>query len=192
VRSTDPTGGELERRSRNVATEQAPPSTNVPNDTISRYVIWDWAPGAGSGIERESLIVDLLKKSGSESLRALHGVRVDSSSEFLVEIERLLLQSGLGLIAHAYWPASGAKLVPDSALDQSVEALQLSVRPSNCLLHAGIATVGELLKQSREDLLSLPNMGRKSLDEIYTRLSTSEFLCLEACGIRSTQSAAWR
>ncbi|MEI8069854.1 MAG: DNA-directed RNA polymerase subunit alpha [Actinomycetota bacterium] len=55
-------------------------------------------------------------------------------------------------------------------LDLSIEDLDLSERPRNCLKRAQVNTVGELLLRSEEDLLNITNFGQKSLDEIKLKL----------------------
>ena len=58
------------------------------------------------------------------------------------------------------------------ALYMSIEELELSVRPLNCLKRAGIFTVDDLVKRSEEDMLKVKNLGRKSLDEIIKKLES--------------------
>ena len=65
-------------------------------------------------------------------------------------------------------PAGMGSGSPD--LDLSIEDLELSERPRNCLKRAQINTVGELLMRSEEDLLNITNFGQKSLDEIKVKL----------------------
>ena len=55
-------------------------------------------------------------------------------------------------------------------LDLSIEDLDLSERPRNCLKRAQVNTVGKLLLRSEEDLLNITNFGQKSLDEIKLKL----------------------
>ena len=55
-------------------------------------------------------------------------------------------------------------------LDLSIEDLDLSERPRNCLKRAQVNTVGELLLRSEEDLLNITHFGQKSLDEIKLKL----------------------
>lgn len=57
-------------------------------------------------------------------------------------------------------------------LYMSIEELELSVRPLNCLKRAGIATVEDLVKRSEEDMLKVRNLGRKSLDEVIKKLES--------------------
>ncbi len=55
-------------------------------------------------------------------------------------------------------------------LNASVEELELSVRSSNCLKNANIRTIGELIKKTEEDIAKTRNFGKKSLEEIKTKL----------------------
>ena len=55
-------------------------------------------------------------------------------------------------------------------LDLSIEDLDLSERPRNCLKRAQVNTIGELMLRSDEDLLNITNFGQKSLDEIKLKL----------------------
>jgi len=58
------------------------------------------------------------------------------------------------------------------ALYMSIEELDLSVRPLNCLKRAGIYTVEDLVKRTEEDMLKVRNLGRKSLDEVIKKLES--------------------
>lgn len=58
------------------------------------------------------------------------------------------------------------------ALSMSIEELELSVRPLNCLKRAGIFNVDDLVKRSEEDMLKVRNLGRKSLDEVIKKLES--------------------
>jgi DNA-directed RNA polymerase subunit alpha len=55
-------------------------------------------------------------------------------------------------------------------LDLSIEDLDLSERPRNCLKRAQVNTIGELVLRTEEDLLNITNFGQKSLDEIKLKL----------------------
>ena len=54
----------------------------------------------------------------------------------------------------------------------SIHELELSIRSENCLLRGGIQTIGELLQKSRDDLLKIRNLGRKSLNEIEEKIAS--------------------
>jgi DNA-directed RNA polymerase subunit alpha len=62
----------------------------------------------------------------------------------------------------------------DSQLDMSIQDLDLSVRSFNCLMRAGIKTVGDLISRSEEDMMKVRNLGRKSLKEVKEKLEEME------------------
>jgi len=59
----------------------------------------------------------------------------------------------------------------DDILAHPTIDLQLSVRCRKCLEHLGINTIGDLTKVTEDELLSMRNFGRTSLNEIKSRLS---------------------
>lgn len=60
----------------------------------------------------------------------------------------------------------------NKTLSMSIEELDLSVRPLNCLKRAGIFTVEDLVKKTEDDILKVRNLGRKSLDEVIKKLDS--------------------
>ena len=56
-------------------------------------------------------------------------------------------------------------------LEKNIAELELSVRSYNCLKRAGINTVQELIRKTPEELVNVRNLGKKSLDEVYQKLS---------------------
>lgn len=56
--------------------------------------------------------------------------------------------------------------------DLTIDELDLSVRSFNCLKRAGINTVGEIWKMSRDDLMKVRNLGRKSQEEVIQKLAS--------------------
>lgn len=60
--------------------------------------------------------------------------------------------------------------IPEEKYNMSVEQLDLSVRTMNCLRHASITTIGELVGQGERELLGLRNFGQKSLTELKEKL----------------------
>lgn len=56
-------------------------------------------------------------------------------------------------------------------LFKNIDELELSVRATNCLRSANIATVGELVQRAEADMLKTKNFGKKSLDEIKALLT---------------------
>ncbi len=55
-------------------------------------------------------------------------------------------------------------------LEMNIDELELSVRSYNCLKRAGINTVEELTNKTSEDMMKVRNLGRKSLEEVLTKL----------------------
>jgi len=56
-------------------------------------------------------------------------------------------------------------------LTQNVETLNLSVRSQNCLNNANIKLIGELCMKTEARMLKYKNFGKKSLDEIISKLN---------------------
>ncbi len=77
-----------------------------------------------------------------------------------------MVERGLGM---------GAALSPDR-YNTPIEDLSLSVRAYNCLKRSGLMTVGQVLEKSEDELLALRNFGRKSYDELRSKLIQMEFL----------------
>jgi len=65
--------------------------------------------------------------------------------------------------------------VPDDGTsgwdDAPIEELELGVRSYNCLKREGIETIGDLIRKSDQELMCIPNFGRKSIEEVRERLS---------------------
>ena len=55
-------------------------------------------------------------------------------------------------------------------LELNIDELELSVRSFNCLKRAGINTVEELTNKTADDMMKVPNLGRKSLEEVLAKL----------------------
>lgn len=60
----------------------------------------------------------------------------------------------------------------DKKLEMTIEDLELSVRSYNSLKRAGITTVEELTQKSEEDMMTIRNLGRKSLKEVKEKLES--------------------
>ncbi len=61
--------------------------------------------------------------------------------------------------------------IPHEKYNMPVEQLDLSVRTMNCLRHAGITTVGEVIEKGEKELMGLRNFGNKSLVELSERFA---------------------
>jgi DNA-directed RNA polymerase subunit alpha len=60
--------------------------------------------------------------------------------------------------------------IPEEKFNMPIEQLDLSVRSLNCLRHAGLTTVGEVMTRGIDELMGLRNFGLKSLNELEERL----------------------
>ncbi len=58
----------------------------------------------------------------------------------------------------------------EKVLEMNIDELELSVRSYNCLKRAGINTVEELCSKTSEDMMKVRNLGRKSLEEVLSKL----------------------
>ena len=86
-------------------------------------------------------------------------------------VELLQLFAGLGEAA------GGLVLGPEpgeeeasGVLAQPIEDMDLTVRSYNCLKREGVATIGDLVQKTEEDLLEIRNFGQKSIDEVKAKL----------------------
>ena len=52
-----------------------------------------------------------------------------------------------------------------------IEELELGVRSYNCLKRVGIETIGDLTSKSENELVAIPNFGRKSIEEVRSALA---------------------
>jgi len=66
----------------------------------------------------------------------------------------------------------GAGADISDVLFKGIDELELSVRATNCLRSANIATVGELVQKPESEMLKTKNFGKKSLDEIKALLAS--------------------
>jgi len=95
--------------------------------------------------------------------RAAEILRDDLTSVFLGDVD-------------AQWDEDEAGVEEDlrsSEDDMLIDDLDLGVRSLNCLKREGIETVGDLLAKSEQELMCIPNFGRKSLDEVRERLDAN-------------------
>ena len=93
---------------------------------------------------------------------------ISSVGKTLGELWKLFadIDEGVGLELGEVTISEGSS--PDLSL--SVDALDLSERPRNCLGRENITTVGQILEYTEDDLLNLTNFGQKSLDELVAKL----------------------
>ncbi len=89
-----------------------------------------------------------------------------------VLMDSLKLFAGMGQEGEAFGTLEqGADAQVGKLYAIPIEELDLSVRPYNCLKRAGINTIGDLMQRTEEEIVSVKNFGRKSLDEVREKLT---------------------
>ena len=70
-------------------------------------------------------------------------------------------------------PVDLSHLTPDeqALLERPISDLNLSVRARKCMTRLGLATIGELVRKSQDDLLECKNFGVTSLNEVREKLT---------------------
>ena len=63
----------------------------------------------------------------------------------------------------------------EKVLEMTIEELDLSVRAFNCLKRAGVNSVGDLINKSPEEMMKVRNLGKKSLEEVMSKLEALGF-----------------
>ncbi|MCI8442278.1 MAG: DNA-directed RNA polymerase subunit alpha [Provencibacterium sp.] len=63
----------------------------------------------------------------------------------------------------------------EKVLEMTIEELDLSVRAFNCLKRAGVNTVNDLINKSPEEMMKVRNLGKKSLEEVMSKLESLGF-----------------
>ena len=63
----------------------------------------------------------------------------------------------------------------EKILEMTIEELDRSVRSFNCLKRAGINTVEDLISKSEEEMMKVRNLGKKSLEEVISKLQSLGF-----------------
>ncbi len=92
-------------------------------------------------------------------------------------------------VLDSYFHRTRAGISADPSLQRSITTLGLSGRSTNCLTHAGITSVAELLARNADDLLELRNFGRHCLTEVTSTLQ-AEGLKLSDISIRAKRIGA--
>ena len=123
-------------------------SLATPSASPERLILEVWTSG---GVTPETAVVD-----ASRILAGQFALLIDVAA-------RPRAESG----AAAEPPVRSAVI---EHLFESAAELDLSVRSSNCLKIANIATIGDLVQKTESELLKTKNFGKKSLNEIKTIL----------------------
>ena len=147
--------------------KQTSDSSFIPIDSIFSPIVsvsYGVSPTqVGQVTDYDKLTLDVETDGSIEPSEAISSV-----GKTLGELWKLFadIDEGVGLELGELTISEGSS--PDLSL--SVDALDLSERPRNCLGRENITTVGQILEYTEDDLLNLTNFGQKSLDELVAKL----------------------
>jgi len=105
------------------------------------------------------------------------GEALRQSAQILVK--HFSLAAGVSDLAELPVEVPAESGLPESVRNAPIEELELTVRAYNCLKRAGITKVGEVLARldkGEDEILSIRNFGRKSLDELLDKLRVKGYL----------------
>ncbi len=118
----------------------------------------------GQDTELDKLIVEV-KTNGSISPKEA----ISEAANILTNYYNLFARFPADRDSYEYAMESPAQA--EGVLAQSVEILDLPIRPANCLRKMGVTTIGELIQTPESELLKIRNFGEKSLKEIRDKLA---------------------
>lgn len=121
----------------------------------------------GQRTDYDKLILDITTNGAlapEEALRQAAEILMDRLSIF-TDTDRARSAEEYKAAGHTQTPSGG------SMDDVLIEELELGVRSYNCLKREGIQTVGDLLAKTEAELLNVPNLGQKSIDEVQEKLA---------------------
>ena len=121
----------------------------------------------GQRTDYDKLILDVTTNGAlnpDEALRQAAEILVDRLSMF-TDPERTRTPEDYMLDSVGVTPAPGGM---DEVL---IEDLELGVRSYNCHKREGIQTLGDLVSKTEDELLNIPNFGKKSIDEVNDKLA---------------------
>lgn len=104
------------------------------------------------------------KNFGETSLNEIKHILTSKS----LRIGQALEQGPMG--ERRYVPSTQLSEAEQAMLNKPVSDLNLSVRARKCMNRLGIATVGELMQRSADELLEAKNFGMTSLNEVREKL----------------------
>ena len=94
-------------------------------------------------------------------------------------VRHFSLVAGVSDVAELQVEAPAELGIPEWVRTAPIEELELTVRAYNCLKRAGITKVGEILarlEKGEDEIMSIRNFGRKSLDELMEKLRAKGYI----------------
>jgi DNA-directed RNA polymerase subunit alpha len=98
------------------------------------------------------------------------GDALSHAAQVLVQYSQTIADFNRTTIEQEALTASNALSIPADIYDTPIEDLDLSTRTYNCLKRADITKVGQVLEMDEKALLSVRNLGQKSMEEIRDKL----------------------
>lgn len=120
----------------------------------------------GDELDHDSLTLDIWTDksvSGEDAVREASEILINQFSLF-----RSINEEPEKKVVAA--PVNADEQARESALNLTIDDLELTARSSNCLKRAGIETVKELVNKDLSELIQIKNFGKKSADEINSKL----------------------
>ena len=98
------------------------------------------------------------------------GDALSYAAQVLVQYSQTVADFNRLVVEPEEQPAPSGLAIPADVYDTAIEDLDLSTRTYNCLKRADITKVGQVLQMDEKALLSVRNLGQKSMEEIRDRL----------------------
>ena len=120
--------------------------------------------------------VDLLLRMTDQQLRSIRIIQ-EYPTDYQTALDAVRSYCASQQFAIADWPLHAvamARLTISAQLltvmQQSIDYLELTVRTSNCLRRADIATIGQILQMNTQQLAKIRNLQSKSLTELHDKV----------------------
>lgn len=98
------------------------------------------------------------------------GDALSHAAQVLVQYSQTIADFNRLAVEQEELPSPSGPVIPADIYDTPIEDLDLSTRTYNCLKRADITKVGQVLQMDEKALLSVRNLGQKSMEEIRDRL----------------------
>ncbi|WP_298817140.1 DNA-directed RNA polymerase subunit alpha [Chloroflexus sp.] len=145
------------------------PLGEIPIDAIFtpvprvNYVVENTRIGQATDFDR--LIIEVWTNGTVRPVDAL-----DYAARVLVHYNTTIANFNRMVAEPEAQPEANGLEIPASIYDTSIETLELSTRTYNCLKRAEITKIGQVLQMDEKALLSVRNLGQKSMEEIRDKL----------------------
>ncbi|MGQ9874858.1 MAG: DNA-directed RNA polymerase subunit alpha [Chloroflexus sp.] len=119
----------------------------------------------GQATDYDRLILEVWTNGTIRAQEAL-----DYAARVLVHYYTTIANFNRLMVESAAQPETNGLEIPAHVYDTSIETLDLSTRTYNCLKRAEITKIGQVLQMDEKALLSVRNLGQKSMEEIRDKL----------------------